>query len=187
MRSLRTTALCLLPLLAATMTTPASAQEVKLDELRGATISVTVTRSIRLQRGDRRDVELLEDMIDLTFGPDSVAQLAQARKTIGPGRSRLFRKSYTAKIDSVRTARAGYAALVYLNSTLTWMRTLSKGARKFEIKFTRSPDGLTCTARRLWMQEIGADSIVSQNPRTKAPIVIVSERQVSQTCRVTKP
>ena len=66
------------------------------------------------------------------------------------------------------------------------MRTLSKGARKFEIKFTRSPDGLTCTVRRLWMQEIGADSIVSQNPRTKAPIVILNERLLSETCRVIK-
>jgi hypothetical protein len=187
MRTLHAKALCPLGLLLVILTTPASAQEIALEELRGATVSVTVTRSVRLQRGDRQDVELLEDMFDLTFGPDNVVQFVQARKTIGRGRSRPLQKSYTVKIDSVRKARAGHAALVYLNGTLTWMRTLSKGARKFEIKFARSPAGLTCTVRRLWMQEMGADSIVSQNPRTKAPIVIVSERQISQTCRVAKP
>ena len=72
MRTLRAKALCLLPLLAAILTTPVSAQEVELEELRGATVSVTLVRSQRLLGGNKEGPARFEDAMEFTFGPDDV-------------------------------------------------------------------------------------------------------------------
>jgi hypothetical protein len=180
---------------------PASAQEVKLEELRGATIAVAIVRSQRWQRGETEVAERFEDAIEYTFAPNDLVRVAWTRTTVGGPWGTMYRNfssasetvkprvkgQYEAKIGNVRKITAGHAVLVYLNGTLTAMQTGSKGGRKLEIKFARNTDGLTCTARRLWMRETGADSIVGVGLRNKAPFVLVKERQISQTCSVTKP
>jgi hypothetical protein len=188
-------------LLAAILTTPASAQEVELEELRGATVSVTFVRSERLLVGKQERSARFDDAMEFSFGPDDVVQVARARTTLNanpwrpkfqnlsPGfatESPTIQERYAARIGKVRKITAGHAVLIYLNGALTEIQTGSKGGRKLEIKITRTPDGLTCTARRLWMRETGADSIVGVSLRDKTPFVLVKERQISQTCRVTK-
>jgi hypothetical protein len=79
---------------------------------------------------------------------------------------------------------SGHAVAVFLNGTLTYIQTLSKGGWKFEVKFAHSSNGLTCAARVLHMREVGTESIVSYDFHTKAAIVVLKERQVSQSCRV---
>jgi hypothetical protein len=158
--TLRAKALCLLPLPAAILTTPAFAREVKLEELRGATVSATIVYDQWwLRRGDIDRFDRFEYMKEFAFGPNDVVQVTWARTTLGRKGPKVT-GTYAKEIGKVRTITAGHAVLVYLNGTLTEIQTGSKGGRKLEIKITRTPDGLACTARRLWMRETGAGSIV---------------------------
>ena len=80
----------------------------------------------------------------------------------------------------------GYRLAVFLDSTLTFMRTYRQGGYKIEIRLARTANGLTCTSRETYLKELGADSIAMDSLSNGRPSVIVSSKQISSACRVMK-
>lgn len=80
----------------------------------------------------------------------------------------------------------GYGVGFLQNGTIYYIRTYKSGGFKFEFKLSRTARGLTCTSRETYLKEAGASAILRNSNVSDRPLVIVSDKQISSTCRVTK-
>ena len=177
--------------LAAVLAPPASAQVVTLAELDGAAIESRTIRQQTVRMGGVDRSGRFQSDLEVFFGPGNVVRIKQATTWHGPdGRGRpMINQQAPLKIGTPKVAMnrgGGYRLAVFLDSTLTFMRTYRQGGYKIEIRLARAANGLTCTSRETYLRELGADSIAMDSLSNGRPTVVVSSKQVLSTCRVTK-
>jgi hypothetical protein len=80
----------------------------------------------------------------------------------------------------------GHGIWTFENGTLTYLRIFKGGAMKWTMAFARGADGLTCKASENFVREVGVNGIVTQSALDGVPIVILSAKQISSSCRVAK-
>ena len=93
-----------------------------------------------------------------------------------------------AKETRPKNLGGGHAVWFFEDGRLTALRTYkSEGAFKRDITFTRSTDGFACAANEAFAREDGKGAVVMNSANDDVPVTIVSWKQVSSTCRVSKP
>jgi hypothetical protein len=70
--------------------------------------------------------------------------------------------------------------------TLTFLRTRGSGATKRDITFTRTAEGLTCTAKDDFVRENGTGRVVLESGIDGAKVTLISWKLISSSCRVTR-
>ena len=79
----------------------------------------------------------------------------------------------------------GHGVVVFGDGTLTFLRTLKGGALKRDVAFTRGAQGLACIATEAFVRESGVGAIFFDSSIDGVPMIVVSAKQISSTCRVT--
>jgi hypothetical protein len=80
----------------------------------------------------------------------------------------------------------GHAVWFFENGTLINLRTYKGGAFRREIAFVRTADGYSCTIQEAYARETGVAGIELKSAVDGATIMVVSAKQVSSNCVVTK-
>jgi hypothetical protein len=178
-------------LLGAGLAPPVWAAGVTLADLEGAVIetSVVYDRTIRLQDQGVIPSRLQHDRA-ITIGPGGNLHSTLVHNISTP-RGPVFRQeSGSATISKPKQIQSlgggGDAIWIFENGTLTLLRTYRFGAYKMEIVFTRGPTGISCKARAPWARENGTGSIEMASAGNGQNFEVISARQISSSCRVTK-
>jgi hypothetical protein len=169
---------------------PGSAQTVKLEELVNTTIKSRTFRAqtVRLDGKEytgrvQSDVEIAigrsGDPIRFTQTSTWHGQNGYRRTTVMGGSPRQLGKS-----KATPYVGGGHSVAMLLDGTFYLIRTYKSGGFKFEFKLAGGSKGLTCSAREVILNEEGAGEVRANSLRANHPIVIVSDTQISSTCRV---
>jgi hypothetical protein len=163
---------------------------VKFDELVGSVIEARVVRDQIIRREGRtipirfqNDVKLVigpEDRIQQTITPTS--DTPRGRR-VGRTRIGLFTLE---KPHSVSGLGGGDGVYIFEDAVLTFLRTFKEGAFKRTIAFNRSSGSLSCTANEAYAREEGVGDLTLNSAIDDTPVIVVSSKQISSTCRVMK-
>jgi hypothetical protein len=168
------------------------AEAVTLDELRGVVVETSVLRDQVIRRmgkqfkasfhGDLKISITLDDKIEGIWTPTSYSP----RGVLKGKRDNISTKLEQARSNVV--AGGGNAVWVFNDGKLInlWVYKGSGAAIRREIAFARTHEGFTCTATEGFARENGVGSIEFDSPFDGVRVTVVSEKQVSSTCRVAK-
>ena len=142
-----------------------------------------------LRREGREFPARLESDLTLLIGPGDQIQRTWTR-TIHTPRGKIQGKPQTNLIKLERTRElgsmgGGHGVVVFGDGTLTFLRTLKGGALKRDVAFTRGAQGLACIATEAFVRESGVGAIFFDSSIDGVPMIVVSAKQISSTCRVT--
>jgi hypothetical protein len=157
----------------------------------GTTITSTVWRA-QTQRGNGKEYSgKAKNDVEIIFGNlGDPVQFTQTGRWFGKnGPTSTWAASgsgFLGKPHTSPTGGGGHGVGFLHNGTLYYIRTYKAGGFKFEFKLSRTPKGLTCTSRETYLKELGASAIHRNSDVSGRPLVIVSSKQISSTCRVTK-
>lgn len=170
---------------------PATGAAVTFADLDGVTIETRVVTDQVVQRQGREfqvqfqeDLKLVigpGDLIDGTFNPTSYTLRGVKKGKVITFLTKLDRMGET------NSSGGGTTIWKFRDGTLTFLRTFKEGALKRTIVFVRSAEGLTCTANLSLARENGVGSLSMNSAIDDVPLKIISAKQMSSTCRVTKP
>jgi hypothetical protein len=163
---------------------------VKFPELAGSVIEARVVRDQIVRRNGRTFPVRSQDDLKLVIGPDdrieqSVTVTSDTRRgqRKGPTRTGMF---ILGEQRLVGALGGGNSAFTFADGVLTFIRTFREGAVKRTFAFSRRPDGLSCTANQTFAREEGVGDLAMDSAIDNVPVVIVSYKQISSTCRVAK-
>jgi hypothetical protein len=166
---------------------------VKFAELAGSVIEARVVRDQVTRRAGRTFSVRTQDDFKLVIGPDDrIEQSVTATSDTprgqrrGPTRTGMFTLGEQRPVGALG---GGNGAFTFEDGILTFIRTFREGAVKRTFAFSRSPDGLSCTANQAFAREAreeGVGDLAMDSAIDDVPIVIVSYKQISSTCRVVK-
>jgi hypothetical protein len=175
--------------LGAGLAPPVWAAGVTLADLEGAVIetSVVYDRTIRLQDQGVIASRLQHDRT-ITIGPGGSLHSTLVHNISTPRGPVVRQESGSATINKPKQIQSLGRGDVWIfeNGTLTLLRTYRSGAYKMEIVFTRGPTGISCKARAPWARENGTGSIEMASAGDGQNFEVISARQISSSCRVTK-
>ena len=159
-------------------------------ELVGSVIEARVVRDQIIRREGRtfpvrfqNDVKLViesDDRIRQTITPTS--DTPRGRR-VGRTRTGLFTLE---KPHSLNGLGGGDGVYIFENAVLTFLRTFKEGGFKRTIAFNRSSGGLSCTASEAYAREEGVGDLTLNSAIDDTPVIVVSSKQISSTCRVVK-
>jgi hypothetical protein len=170
--------------------TQASAQDISLEELQGAVVSVTTNYRGTFARDQRSGPGNIMHSYRVKVGPDenvnmSVTRNVEAITPAGPKRSSLSR-SFSGKIGTPGQTRAGNFLWLLDKNELVLLRTMDVGGFKLAIAFSKSDRGLTCKADAPYLKEAGARAGKTDSA-FGGKVRIMSMQQVSAACSVSRP
>jgi hypothetical protein len=173
----------------ATTTAPPT-DPVTFAELAGSVIEATVVRDQIMRREARTFATRFQSDIKLVIGPDDRIQVSVTPTTdtpsgrhVGPTRTGPFLLKKTRPLP---TQGGGEGVHLFKDGVLTFIRTYKEGAFKRTIAFSRTPDGPSCTAEEGFAREDGVGDIAMNSSIDGRPIVLLSYKPISSTCRVAK-
>jgi hypothetical protein len=164
------------------------AADVTLADLDGAIIETTsIHDQVGLLNGMRSPNRLAEQR-QITIGPGATLQNAITDTISSERGTKVVQFSGTFTINKPREIGShggGHGVYLFANGTLTFLRTLQSGGFKSEITFHRSGAGLTCSIRSPFARENGTGE-VEMSAASGGSWKLVSSKQISSTCRVTR-
>ncbi len=175
-------------LLLLTISAPAWGQAVTFADLDGALIETFVVRQQVIRR-DGRDLPIrIETNLQLLIGPgdriqQTVTPTSHTPRGPKPGETRTSLHTLE-RPREVRSQGGGNALFVFLEGTLTFLRTYKGGAFKRMIAFARDKEGLTCTVSETFAREDGVGTIYLDSFVDGVSVIVVSYKQLSSRCRV---
>jgi len=163
---------------------------VTLVELAGSVIEAKVIREQVVRREGRTFPVRSQDDIKLVIGADNrieqsvtvTSDTARGQRK-GPTRTGVYTLGEQRPIG---TLGGGNGILTFEDGALTFIRTFKEGAVKRIFAFSRGPDGLSCTANQTFGREGGVGDLNMNSAIDGTPVIIVSFKQISSTCRVLK-
>jgi len=165
-----------------------NAADVTLADLDGAVIvATTVHDRVVVVNGTRLPNRLVQER-KITIGPGPTLQntiidtVSSERGTTVGQISGTFTINKPMEIGSLG---GGHGVYIFANGTLTFLRTHQSGGFKGEIAFHRSSAGLTCSIRWHFVRENGTGE-VEMSPYSGGSWKLVSSKQISSSCRVTR-
>ena len=182
----------LVSILAAVLTTPASAGQITLKDLVGITIRSTVVREQTTRDLGKKYEGTVRSEVEVIFG-GSGDPIQFVQTSTWQNNKTGYKSTWTGsgsgllgKPQENRRSGGGYGVGFLQNDALYYIRTFKSGGFKFEFKLARTSKGLACTSRETFLQERGSKEIRVTSDTTRRPIVVLSDRQVSSTCSVIK-
>jgi hypothetical protein len=177
------------PLLGTILAPPAWAAGVTLADLEGALVETSVVYDRTGRWGDRVVSGSLRDDRKITIGPGGSLQNTVVHTMSGPGGTSVRQESGSftiSKPKQVQNLGGGDAVWIFENGTLTLLRTYRSGAYKTEIVFTRGTTGIACKVRAPFARENGTGSVEMTSAVNGQSWQVISAKQISSSCRVTK-
>jgi hypothetical protein len=177
--------ICLSPVVA----TSARAGSVTLADLDGAVIETSVVYDRTGRWGNRVVSGTLRDDRKIAVGPGESLQNTIVHTMSGPSGTSVRQESGSYAINKPRQTQSlggGEAVWVFENGTLTLLRTYRSGGYKTEIVFTRGATGIVCKVRAPFARENGTGSIEMTSAVNGQSWQVISARQISSSCCVTK-
>ena len=167
----------------------AHAQTLTFDELVGARFEV----KIEAARTDRAGGEVRQQHVvyrhTVQPEPNNRVQYSQTFTFTfnRPGRQTVTRSWSGNVVLGVPYAfRDGQRVWIFENDALISLRTLDEGGSKLVIRAARTAEGFTCQAALDYAREIGVGKITSNNSISGKRVDILSEKQLSSDCRVSR-
>jgi len=164
-----------------------SLQAVILTDLEGAKIKVKLVTEMLAQREGRQgpvtqeaDWQIYvepEGKISFSFRPTSHTSRGTRAGQI---------RATTAKLDEPWHTDNGEAVWHFKDGELTFVRSFKGGATRTIISLKQDGPNLTCTATSAYARERGKGDLVLNSPIDGVPVTILSWKQVSSSCQVTR-
>jgi hypothetical protein len=175
-------------LLLLTISAPAWCQAVTFAELDGSLIEAHIVRQQVIRREAKEFPVRIENNLQLVIGPgDKIQQTVTATshtpRGTKPGETRTSLHTLE-RPREVRSLGGGNALYVFLDGTLTFLRTYKGGAFKRMIAFARDKEELTCTVSETFAREDGVGTIYLDSFVDGVSVIVVSYKQLSSRCRV---
>ena len=170
------------------LASPASAQPIGPSDLMGVSISFTTLRAQTVFDKGKNHPGTVRSTAEIVFGgPSNPVQLTYTNNWHGKdGHRSTWTKSGSISLGTAMALQGGHAASFLQNNTLYFVRTFKNGGYKIEIHLVRTSNGLACTSREIFLKEQGVNEKQLKSNATGRPIAVVSDRQISSTCRVIK-
>jgi hypothetical protein len=163
---------------------------VKFPELDGSVIEASIVRDQVVRREGKTFPVRSQDDIKIVIGGDNkieqsvtVTSDTPRGQRKGPTRTGVFTLGEQRPIGALG---GGNGILTFEDGVLTFIRTFKEGAVKRSFAFRHGPDGLSCTANQTFAREGGVGDLSMNSAIDGIPVVIVSFKQISSTCRVMK-
>jgi hypothetical protein len=164
---------------------------VSFAELDGAVIESRIVRQQRIAREGREfSVQFQSDWkievgpgdrIISTFNPTAYTPKGTRR---GKTRSALF--TLERPHDVAAGGITGHAVWLFDDGKLTFLRTFKGGGLKLTISFASGLEGLGCKAVESLVREEGVQGIMTESAIDGMPVTVLSAKQISADCRLTK-
>jgi len=166
------------------------AQPVTLADLEGAKIEIGVLRQQVVRREGRQFPVTIQANWTLLIDHDGVIDQTFTSTAHGPRGPRQAKPRHGSFVlDQVRelgSLGGGQGMWRLQDGTLTFVRTLKDGAYRNTITLARGSNGITCTANEAFAREKGTGPIAFNSSFDDRPTVLVSAKQVSSTCRISR-
>lgn len=170
---------------------PSDVEGVTLADLQSAIVELSVVRDqMILNEGGKVVATQLKSDVKFSVRGNRVEgtldTTTKSPKGTRKGDTKKFLETIEVPSD---TKRFGPGSLVWIlkEGKLIELRVFERGgAFRREVSFARSPKGLTCTATEFFARENGTGHIKLKSGVDGAQITVVSSKQVSYTCRITK-
>lgn len=169
----------------------AFAQAITPADLEDHVVETSVTMDRRLQMRGREVPNRLDMRLRVKFLRDNAIEFqmtstSHMRRGAKDGPV-LKGQVVLGVIYDARSNDGGQAAWYFEHGTLTSLRTFGDaGGFKRTISFSRNAKGLNCTASASYFHEDGIGRIATRSVIDNAPLTILSAKQVSSTCKVSK-
>jgi hypothetical protein len=165
---------------------------VTLEELDGTITEATVVRQQVWRREGRQFSSRVQTDLKYLIGPGEKFSWSMTPTVDTPsGRRQGKTVSVSSTLGRAAQSRAnggGDVVNMFNEGTLTNLFVYAAGGGfKREITFTRNPKSLNCSARESFARENGTGPIIVNSSIDDLPLSIISWKQVSSTCRVSKP
>jgi hypothetical protein len=169
------------------------AQEaVTLQELEGSEIHYQAVMSQYVEKGGKQYAIQTTFNDKLAIGAGGALQHTSTATSVKDGRVKTG-KTNVSPIQTIEKTGVtdmgrgpGHVVWVFDAGTLTMLRTYKSGAHKKVFTFTRTAEGIACRYDHIWAFEGDRKSIEVTSAIDGHPLVIVSYKQLSSRCRVTK-
>jgi hypothetical protein len=159
---------------------PAAAQGVTAESLRGRTITAQVAYETRARREGREFDNPVKFNFVITIAGDGRVTGTTSRTAQGPRGPVSESRTWTAMLGKPREIVGGHSLVVLIGNTLTLLRTFEVGGVKTTITLR---GGSGCSIRAPLMREVGAGP-VRRDAIVGGTIELLSSRQVSSSCQV---
>jgi hypothetical protein len=165
----------------------AHAQTLTIADLDGLVIESELTRE-QVNRFNGREVVATVDLTwSVEIGPGPFLKSTSKNQIRGrPAEAPLSGLFRLGEPQQVGSFGGGDAQWTLKDDSLTFTRTFKQGANRFSIALARKDSGFECTAVQSFAREDGSGQIVFWGPGVRTDVTIVSWRQLSSTCRVSK-
>jgi len=165
-------------------------EAVLLFDIEGTVIEIKNLRQQTLRREGRDVSNQLQSDIRITIGAGGTIHMtgtptAYTKRGVRKGKT-TSGKWTVEQTREVKTRGGGHGVWIFEDAKLTFLRTYKGGAMKRTIAFARGADGLTCNYNETFVREVGVGGIVLESAIDGVPTTILSAKQISSTCRVTK-
>jgi len=165
-------------------------QAVTLPDIEGAVIEVRLLRQQTIRREGQEVSNQAQTDMRVAIGSGGNIQISVTPTGHSKRGTRVGKPtSGTFVLDETRGMNiggGGHGVWTFDSGTLTFLRIFKGGALKRTMAFARTAEGLTCQANENLVREEGVKGVVTESPFDGVPIVILSAKQISSTCRVTK-
>ena len=168
----------------------AAAEPLTEAELEGIVLQAEIGMDQTVRRQGRTGPGKVTQRWRVTVEPDRTVSFtleSTARTPAGTRKAEPARGVFT--LDEPRKVRnrgSGEGIWRFADGTLTFLRTLPAGAFRVSFALDRVGDRLTCKAEAAYAREDGRGPIRLESPYTGDEITIVSARQVSTSCKLSR-
>jgi hypothetical protein len=168
----------------------AAAEPLTEAELEGIALQAEIGLDQTVRRQGRIGPAKITQRWKLTVEPDRTISFtldSTARTPAGTRKAEPARGVFT--LDEPRQLRnrgGGEGLWRFADGTLTFLRTLQAGAFRVSFALDRAGDRLTCKAEAAFARENGRGPIRFESPYTGDEITVVSGKQVSSSCKVSR-
>lgn len=166
--------------------------DIGLGDLQGSAIHASINWAGRSRWSENNKVYAGENRwrLKVEIGEKGLGSTSLTREVRGAGRVAVYNYSGSGYIGQVSTRAnrdgAGASVWSYKDNTLTFLKVFERGGRIVEIKLARTGHELACTLHGAYLKENGASNVKVKNPFGPGYIEVLSMKQTSSTCRISK-
>jgi hypothetical protein len=164
-----------------------SPQAVTFSDLEGAKIHAKLVTEMMTRREGRQGPATQETDWQIYVEPGGRISFSFRPTTHTPRGTRAGQiRATTAKLDDPWYTENGQAVWQFKDGELTFVRTYTDGAVRTIIALKQDGQNLTCAATSAYARERGKGGLVLNSPIDGVPVTILSWKQVSSSCQVTR-
>jgi hypothetical protein len=175
-------------LLVAALSSSALGQDVTLADLEGVVIEARFLRQQTFIREGRERTNQVQNDVHIEIGfAGNIQQTVSPTAYTANGARKGKTTSGAWIIEQPRELASrggGHGVWIFADRALTFLRTFKGGALKRIFAFARGADGLHCTGTETFAYEQGVHGIHLDSGINGMPIVILSTKPISATCRI---